>query len=100
MAAASWYRWEGDVLILSVRVQPRASRDELAGVQGERLKVRITASPVEGEANAHLVRFLAERFRVAKSQITLLDGESSRAKRLAIRGPRALPPAIAPPSRT
>ena len=44
----SFYRWEGQVLHLFVRVQPKASRDELAEVQDERIKVRITAPPVDG----------------------------------------------------
>lgn len=96
-AAPDWYRWEGDSLIIKVRVQPRASRDELGEVLEGYLKVRITAPPVDGKANAHLVRFLAEVFRVAKSRITLLDGETSREKRLRIESPRSLPPPIASP---
>lgn len=94
-----WYRWEGDALFIKVRVQPRASRDELGEVLAGCLKVRITAPPVDGKANAHLIRFLAEVFGVAKSRIALLDGETSREKRLRIESPRSLPPLVAPPGR-
>lgn len=97
--APGWYRWEGDTLFLKVRVQPRASRDEFGEAQEDYLKVRITAPPVDGKANAHLIRYLAEVFRVAKSRITLLDGETAREKRLRIEAPRALPPAISPAER-
>ncbi len=96
-ASPDWYRWEGDSLFIKVRVQPRASRDELGEVLDGCLKVRITAPPVDGKANAHLIRFLAEVFRVAKSRVTMLDGETSREKRLRIESPRSLPPLITSP---
>lgn len=76
-----------------LRVQPRASRDEIVGPHGEALKVRITAPPVDGKANAHLIRFLAKVFRVAPNAITLLSGESGRNKRVVIKQPNTLPPA-------
>ena len=95
---SSCYRWDGDDLILSVRVQARASKDEIAtGVQGEWLKVRITAPPVEGKANTHLIRFLAAEFKVRQSQITLLSGQTSREKRLRIHSPTRLLPFIRSP---
>lgn len=93
----SGYEWRGQTLILNLHIQPRASRDELAGPHGERLKVRITAPPVDGKANEHLIRFLAKTFGVAKSSITLLSGECGRDKRIAIADPERLPPFIAPP---
>lgn len=92
-----WYFWEGDTLTLTLRVQPRASRDEIAGVQGGRLKVRITAPPVDGKANAHLIRFLAREFKVPRSRITLLAGETGREKRLRIHAPGRLPPWLPSP---
>ena len=55
MQANNWFRWESDDLLLSLRVQPRASQDEFVGPHGDHFKVRITAPPVEGKANAHLV---------------------------------------------
>ena len=83
--------WQGEDLFLRVRVQPKASRDEFCGLQGEALKVRITAPPVDGKANAHLIKFLAKQFGVAKSSITLISGESGRDKRLRIHAPAKLP---------
>jgi uncharacterized protein (TIGR00251 family) len=93
----AWYRWEGRDLILHVRIQPRASQDTFADLQGERLRIRITAPPVDGKANTHLCRFLAEAFQVPKSSITLVAGATSRDKRLRIQAPRRLPAGIAPP---
>lgn len=95
--SSGWYRWEGEDLILQVRVQPQASRDEFAEVQGTHLRIRITAPPVEGKANAHLCKFLAQVFQVPKSGVTLLSGETAREKRLRITRPRRLPPEISPP---
>lgn len=63
---AGGYCWEGNDLLLRVRAQPRASRDEWAGLQNDRFRVRITALPVDGRANIHLRAFLAELFGVAK----------------------------------
>lgn len=94
--AAGGHGWEGMDLILRVRVQPRASRDEWAGLQDDRFRVRLTAPPVDGQANAHLREFLAEQFGVAKSQVTLLAGETGRDKRLRISAPKRLPPGIEP----
>jgi len=89
-----WHRWEGADLVLSVRVQPRAARDELK-LDGERLRVRITAPPVDGAANAHLVRFLAAEFCVAPSRVTLVRGATNREKLVRIASPAVIPSALA-----
>jgi uncharacterized protein (TIGR00251 family) len=88
---APWKEWQGETLVLSVRVQPRASRDEVVGVQGGRLKIRITAPPVDGAANAHLARFLAGEFGIARSRVEIVTGQAAREKRIAIHGPRSRP---------
>jgi len=90
-AETGWYRWDDADLILKLRVQPRASRDELIGPHGDRFRVRITAPPVEGRANQHLIRLFAEAFAVRRGQVTLLAGETGRDKRLRISSPRAFP---------
>ncbi|MBK8537625.1 MAG: YggU family protein [Candidatus Competibacteraceae bacterium] len=92
------YRWEGADLILHTRIQPRASRDQWAESREGRFRVRITAPPVDGQANAHLREFLAALFGVAKSQVALLTGETGRDKRLRIVMPKRLPPGIEPPA--
>jgi uncharacterized protein len=70
----------------SVRVQPRASNDEIAGVYGDALKVRLTAPPVDGAANEKLVDFLADIFVVGRQSVRIVSGESSRSKTVEIEG--------------
>ena len=84
-------RWQGTRLILQIVVQPRASKDELVELNEQGLKVRITAPPVDGKANKHLIRFLAKTFKVPVSRVELLSGEKGRHKRLAIESPETLP---------
>lgn len=84
---SSWLREDGtDALILSVHVQPGAKRTAFAGLYGDALKLRLAAPPVDGKANAALCRFMADFCGVAKSSVTLISGQSSRAKRVRITG--------------
>jgi uncharacterized protein (TIGR00251 family) len=76
---------EGAVLF-SLRVQPRASKDEIAGELGGALKVRLQAPAVEDRANEALVEFLAELLKRPKSAVRILSGERSRTKRVEISG--------------
>jgi uncharacterized protein (TIGR00251 family) len=69
-----------------VRVQPRASRTELAGLHGGVLKVRVAAPPVDDAANRALIGFLAECLGVAKRSVRIVAGESSRTKVLEVDG--------------
>ncbi len=89
--------WDGADLVLQLRVQPRATADQIVGMQDGYIKVRITAPPVEGRANAHLLRFLAEAFDVPRSHVTLESGEGQHIKRIRIVAPRAFPDAIPAP---
>ena len=86
-----FYEWNHDDLILRIKVQPKASKDELCEAMGNCLKVRITAPPVDGKANQHLIKFLAKQFKVSKSQVKLLSGDIGREKRLKISSPNFLP---------
>jgi uncharacterized protein (TIGR00251 family) len=70
----------------SVRVQPRASTDEIAGIHGTSLKIRLTAPPVDGAANESLVKFLSNVFAVPRRSIKILAGGSSRSKIVEIEG--------------
>lgn len=72
--------------LLRLRVQPRAARDEVLGWQGEHLRVRVTAPPVDGEANAAVGRLLARRLGVAPSAVQVVAGHRGRDKRVRIRG--------------
>lgn len=89
--------WQGADLIVDVHVQPRASKDEVAGLHDGRLKIRISAPPVDGKANRHLIGFLAEVFRVSKREVILVSGETGRDKRFKILSPKQVPACIAEP---
>jgi uncharacterized protein len=75
-------------VVFRIRVVPRASRSGIAGVQGDALKLRITAPPVEGKANEECIRLLAERLAVKKTQVTIIAGHTSRTKTVAVAGIR------------
>jgi uncharacterized protein (TIGR00251 family) len=70
----------------SVRVQPRASRNEVVGVYGDMLKIKLSAPPVDGAANSALVEFLANVFAVGRRDVRILAGETSRSKVVEIEG--------------
>jgi uncharacterized protein len=73
-------------VIFAVRVQPRASKDEIAGEMAGALKIRLLAAALEGRANEALIEFLAELLKTPKGAVRILSGERSRIKRLEIRG--------------
>lgn len=70
--------------ILNVCVIPRASRSEVVGFHDGALKIRIAAAPVDGAANAELIKLLAKKFDVAKSDVSIASGENSKNKRIHI----------------
>lgn len=78
-------------MTLNIHVQPKASKDEWAGLHGDRLKLRIKAAPIDGKANQHLIAFIADQFGIPKSACKLISGESGREKRIAIHSPKKLP---------
>lgn len=82
-----WLRREenGDC-VLTLHVQPNARKTEFAGLHGNAVKLRLAAPPVDGKANVALCAFVAQFCGVGKSAVTVISGESARAKRLRIRG--------------
>jgi len=70
----------------AVRVQPRASRSEIAGVHGDALKIRLSAPPVDGAANDALVELMAGSLGVAKRAVRIVSGEQSRSKVVEVEG--------------
>ncbi|MCC2639206.1 MAG: hypothetical protein K0Q68_2925 [Moraxellaceae bacterium] len=92
--SASVRREDADVVLL-LHVQPGARESAFAGLHGEALKLRLAAPALEGRANRELIRYLAEAFAVPLASVLLLNGESSRHKRVRIIAPRAWPPALA-----
>ena len=87
----SWHYWENGALILLLHLQPKASQDAWAGLHGDRLKLRITAPPVDGKANQHLIAWLAKEFAVSKTACVLVCGETGRQKKVAIQAPQRFP---------
>ncbi|QUJ67032.1 YggU family protein [Photobacterium sp. GJ3] len=81
-------------LVIRFYVQPKASRDQLVGTHGDEIKIAITAPPVDGKANSHLIKFLAKQFKVAKSQVTIEKGETGRHKQIRICAPQIIPEVI------
>jgi len=72
--------------VVSVRAQPRSSRAGLDGLVGEAVKVRIRSAPVDGKANRELIETLADAFGLAKSCVVFKSGETSKTKRLLLKG--------------
>ena len=87
----AWLREEAGALVLTLHVQPGAAHTAVDGEHGEALKLRLAAAPVEGRANAELVRWLAGAFGVPRRNVVLLRGETSRAKVLRIVAPSLRP---------
>ncbi|MBU4054222.1 MAG: YggU family protein [Proteobacteria bacterium] len=72
-------------LIITIYVQPRSSRNQITGIHGQALKVKLTAPPVDGAANKMCIEFLSKALQVPKTSIDMLSGQTGRNKRLLIR---------------
>lgn len=79
---------------LRIFLQPKASRDQIVGLHDNELKIAITAPPVDGAANAHLLKYLGKLFKVPKSSIVLEKGELQRHKQIWIPEPKQIPAEI------
>lgn len=90
---AAWRRFDPatKVLTLTLHVQPGARRTEVAGLHGDALKIKLAAPPVEGRANAELLKFIAAVFSVPLKQVALKQGKRGRRKVVAVDGPKAAP---------
>ena len=80
-----WIQETSDGVIFKVIVQPRGSKNEIAGLQGDALKIRLTAPPVEGAANKMCIEFLAKSLKVRKSDVEIVRGQGSRTKKMLVR---------------
>lgn len=83
--------WIQEILegvIFKVIVQPRGSKNEIIGLQGDALKLRLTAPPVEGAANKMCIDFLAKSLKVRKSDVEIVHGQRSRTKKMLVRSAR------------
>jgi uncharacterized protein len=88
-----WYEFKenGRKLVLSLHIQPNASRTEVAGLHGDALKIKVAAPPADHQANDKLLEFLRKSFKVAKNQVVLRHGEHSRQKVVEISDPPCPP---------
>ena len=91
MPESSWYRWEGPLLQLRLRIVPRAKKTEFGTRRGERWIVRVKSPPVDSKANIELMKFLADSFGCQRNAITLLQGETRRDKLIEIEQPTKIP---------
>lgn len=91
-----WFRRDGDVVTLTLHVQPSAKRGEIAGLHGTALKLRLAAPPIEGKANEALLRFLSGVFAVPLRNIELKQGAQSRHKVIRITASPISPEALLP----
>jgi hypothetical protein len=90
-AERDFFHWVGQTLVLQIRLTPRASANSIAGISNGRLRVRVTAPPVDNAANQRMIELLAKEFGVAKSSVRVLAGAGKRDKRIAIENPRRAP---------
>jgi uncharacterized protein len=81
-----WARDEGGGAVLELLVQPRASRTRAVGEHDGRLKVQVAAPPVDGEANAAVLAFVADALGVRRADVVLVRGESGRRKTVRVAG--------------
>ena len=87
----TWISSTDDGCVITVKATPRASKTELRGIENDCLRVRLQAPPVEGKANDALREFFAAAFKIPRRDVVLVAGETSRHKRLLLRGvPAAL----------
>lgn len=87
---------EKNDLILKLYIQPKASKDQIVGLHNNEIKIAITAPPVDGKANSHLMKFLSKQFKVAKSRIHIEKGELGRHKQIRICQPGLIPQELIP----
>ncbi len=90
MSTSAWY-FADDILVLQIRVQPRASRDEVTGVDAGHIKLRVSAPPVDDAANERLKDFLAKEFGVSRGRVRIVSGHTRREKRVAVEAPKRTP---------
>lgn len=82
----TWLRASGNGVLLTLHIQPGAKKTEVVGLHGDAIKLRLAAPPVEGKANEALIDFLSRTLGLPKAHITLISGQTSRSKRIAIAG--------------
>ena len=85
------FEWRGEILRLKCKLQPNASTIKFADILNKELKILLTSPPVDGKANAHLLKFISKQFGVPKSAVSIISGELNKHKILEIKAPKFLP---------
>jgi uncharacterized protein (TIGR00251 family) len=86
MSLPPYLKVQPDGVLLSVKVQPRASKNEIGGVLGEELRIKVTAPPVDAAANEALIRLLADTLDCPRSRVELVRGHTARHKIIKLHG--------------
>ncbi|KXS32156.1 MAG: hypothetical protein AWT59_1733 [Candidatus Gallionella acididurans] len=89
-----WYRRDGEAITLTLHVHPGAKHSEIVGLHGEALKIKLAAPPIEGRANAALLKFIAELFGVPLRNAELRQGGQSRHKVVRVTGSKVAPESL------
>lgn len=87
----AYLKQDAQDILLRLVLQPKASRDAFVGLLGDELKIAITAPPVDGQANKHLIKFLSKQFKVPKSAVIVEKGSLNRHKLVRIQNPKKIP---------
>jgi len=85
-------------IVFKIRVQPKASRNEICGIHDDALKVRLTAPPVDNAANTLCLKFLAKALDLPRSRLEIVSGHTGRTKQILVRWPEDAPPETAGPA--
>lgn len=86
----AWLKPQPDGVLLAVKLQPRASKEEIVGTLGDELRIKVTAPPVDAAANEALVRLLAAKLDCPRNQVELIRGHTSRHKTIKLHGQDAV----------
>jgi hypothetical protein len=81
-----WIQETPEGVVFKAVIQPRGSRNEIVGLKGDALKIKLTAPPVQGAANKMCIDFLAKSLKVRKSDVEIVRGQGSRTKQILVRG--------------
>ena len=84
---SSAYFWNGDTFVLHIFLQPRASQNEWAGRHNGRIRLRVTAAPVDNQANRECVKFISKSLTTAKTNVKVVRGQTSCFKTVEIHKP-------------
>lgn len=87
----SFFAWDGDTLVVNILGKPSAVKDAIGKPHGTQLKISVTATPKNGKATDHMVRFLAPLFGVTVADIEVVFGQENVNKQLRIKAPKKLP---------